>query len=127
MNKQAKVKLYAKALADIALKKMSGAEEKKVIDNFLKLLTRTNHEKRAKEILDLAESMILAKQGRRKITFETARKITIGQKKLLESFVGEGDIVKEKIAPELIAGIKIIIDNERQFDASMQKKLQTIF
>ena len=62
-----------------------------------------------------------------KVTFETARKTTANQKKLLDSFIKEGDVVKEKINPELIAGIKIIINNNKQFDASMQKKLQEIF
>ena len=35
-------------------------------------------------------------------------------------------VVKEKIDPELIAGIKIIINDSKQFDASMQSKLQKI-
>ena len=38
-----------------------------------------------------------------------------------------GVVVKEKINPELIAGVKIIINNSKQFDASMKSKLQKIF
>jgi len=71
--------------------------------------------------------MLLVKQGKSKITFETARKITASQKKLLDSFVKNGDVVKEKINPEIIAGVKIIINNSKQFDSSMQSKLQNIF
>jgi F0F1-type ATP synthase delta subunit len=122
-----KTKLYARALAEIVLKGASAAQEKKIIDNFLKLLTKTGQEKKAKEILRLAEDFLLAKQGKRKITFETARKMTVGQKKMLESFAKKGDIIKEKINPELIAGIKIIINESQQFDASMQSKLQNIY
>ena len=70
--------------------------------------------------------MLLAKQGKSKITFETARKINDTQRKLLDSFVNKGDVLKEKIKPELIAGIKIIINNSKQFDASMKSKLQNI-
>jgi len=121
-----KTKLYAKALSDVISKKMSAAEEKKVIGNFLKLLAKTGQEKKAKEILSLAEDLLLFKQGKRKIIFQTARKMTAGQKKLLRDFVREGDVVKEKIDPELIAGIKIIINDSRQFDSSMQSKLQNI-
>ena len=84
-------------------------------------------EKKSKEILNLAEEMLLVKQGKSKITFETARKITASQKKLLDSFVKNGDVVKEKINPEIIAGVKIIINNSKQFDSSMQSKLQNIF
>jgi len=124
VNKQAKIKLYAKALAEIVSKK--GIDEKKVINNFVKLLVSSGYEGRSKEILDLTEDIILAKQGKRKITFETARKTTASQNKLLENFVKKGDIVNEKINPELIAGIKIIINDSKQFDGSLQSKLQKI-
>jgi F0F1-type ATP synthase delta subunit len=122
--KNNKVKLYAKALAEILSKK--DIDEKKITTNFVKILINEGLEKKAKEILNLAEDYLLEKQGKRKITFETARKMTAGQKKLLDSFVKNGDIVKEKINPEIIAGVKIIINNSKQFDASMQSKLQKI-
>jgi len=125
--KQNKVKLYAKALAEIILQKHTPAEEKKIVDNFLKLLEKSGMEKKAKEIITLAEDFILRKQGNSKITFETARKASSLQKKLLQSIAKEGDIVNERISPELIAGVKIIINNEKQFDGSLQKKLQNIF
>jgi F0F1-type ATP synthase delta subunit len=125
--KQNKVKLYAKALAEIALKKHSVADEKKITENFLDFLVKNGAEKKAKEIVELAENIVLAKQGKNKIIFQTARKTTASQKKLLQSLAKEGDIIKEKISPELIAGVKIIINDSRQFDASMQKKLQNIF
>jgi F0F1-type ATP synthase delta subunit len=124
--KTIKTKLYARALAEIVLKGASPAQEKKIVDNFLKLLAKTGQERKAKEILGLAEDFLLAKQGKRKITFETARKMTASQKKMMDSFVKKGDVVKEKINPELIAGIKIIINESQQFDASMQSKLQKI-
>ncbi len=122
--KQNKVKLYAKVLAEILSKK--GYNEKKVTENFVKLLINTGYGNKAKEILSLTEDFILQKQGKKKITFEVAREITAGQKKLLESFFKKGDIIKEKINPELIAGIKIVINDSRQLDASMQSKLQNI-
>jgi F0F1-type ATP synthase delta subunit len=122
--KQNKTKIYAKALAEVIF---SGkADEKKVVDNFLKLLIKTGQEKKAKEILDLTEDLLLQKRGKRKIIFQTARRMTADQKKLLRDFVKDGDVVKEKVNHELIAGIKIIINNSRQFDSSMQSKLQNI-
>jgi F0F1-type ATP synthase delta subunit len=119
-----KTKLYAKALAEVLSKK--GIDEKKVINNFVKLLVKTGQEKKAKEILNLAEDLLLAKQGKRKITYEIARRITAENRALLKEFVKEGDVVKEKINHELIAGVKIIINNEKQFDNSMLSKLNNI-
>ena len=120
-----KTKLYAKALAEVLAKK--GINEDKVVKNFVKILISEGLEKKSKEILDIAEELVLIKKGNRKIVMETARKITASQKKILEGVVKKGDLVKEKINPELIAGIKIIINNSKQFDSSMKSKLQNIF
>lgn len=122
--KNNKTKLYAKALAEIIF--AGKVDEKKITNNFIKLLISSGYENKSKEILDLAEDFFLQKHGKRKITFETARKITPNQQKLIDSIVKKGDVVKEKINPELIAGIKIIINESKQFDASMQSKLQKI-
>jgi len=131
MSRVNKIKLYARALAEILAKsdfaKSSTAEEGKIIKNFVKVLVSAGLEKKANEILELAEEMLLAKQGKKKIVFETARKITTNQKKMLEGIAKKGDLIKEKINPELIAGVKIIINNNRQFDSSLKNKLQKIF
>jgi F0F1-type ATP synthase delta subunit len=124
MNNKDKTKLYAKALAEIIFN--GKADDKKIINNFVKILVSAGLEGKAKEILSLAESLLLVKQGKSKVTLETARKMTASQKKMSESFAKKGDIVEEKINPELIAGIKIIINGSKQFDASMQSKLQKI-
>lgn len=122
-----KAKDYAKALVDLILQKGKPAEDKKILDNFLKILEKNGDIKKAKEITALAESIYFKKTGKKKIIIETARKIDQSQRNLLRSLEKEGDITEEKINKELIAGIKIIINNEKQFDASMQRKLQKIF
>lgn len=122
--KQNKIKIYAKALAEIIFE--GKVEDSKIVKNFTKLLIVSGYDKKSKEILDLVEDMILAKRGKRRITFETARKMTESQKKMVKPFIENGDILKEKINPDLIAGIKIIINESQQFDASMQSKLQNI-
>jgi F0F1-type ATP synthase delta subunit len=131
MSRVNKKKLYAKALAEIlgepAFAKSSGVAKEKIVNNFVKLLVAAGLEKKSKEILDLAEDFLLAKQGKSKITFEIARRMTAEHRALLKGIAKEGDVVKEKINPEIIAGIKIIINNNRQFDASMLSKLQKIF
>ena len=124
MNKQTRIKLYAKALAESLLAK--GVDQQKVAKNFVKLLVKERLEGKAREILEIAESLLLQKQGKKRIVFETARKTTAGQKKILESIAKKGDIVKEKINPQLIAGVKIIINGSQQFDESLQSKLSNI-
>ena len=116
--------LYAKALAEILSQKEFDKE--KIVKNFVKLLIDNGCESKSEEILTLTQDLLLQKEGKRKIMFETARAVTPGQKKLIESMVKKGDVINEKINPELIAGIKIIINSSVQFDASLQSKLQKI-
>ncbi len=120
-----KPKIYAEALAEAILGK--DADEKKILENFLKLLEKNRDMGKAKEIIALAEKIFIKKTGRRYLTIESARKIKAKQKGLVDSVLQKGDIVDEKINKNLLAEKKIIIDNENQFDGSMQKKLDNLF
>jgi len=124
MNKS-KEKLYAMALAQAILDKK--ADEKKIAKNFMLLLIKSGYLGKAKSIVDLAEEIILKNKGNKKITIETARKLTAENRTLLKKFIKDEDMVKEKINSDLIAGVKIVVNNEKQFDNSMQKKLREIF
>ncbi len=122
-----KSKDYAKALVELILKETTPTQEKKLSDNFLKLLEKNRDNSKAKKIIDLAESLFFKKTGRKKIILETARKMGSEQKGLFGFLVKRGDIVQEKINKELIAGVKITVNNEKQIDFSMLKKIQNIF
>jgi len=131
-NKQ--IKNYAEALAEIALKaEKSGSPSSakpssaKITERFLMLLIKLGYQSKARKIVELAEEIILKKKGNKKITLETARRLTAGNRVLLKQFVKEGDVVKEKVNSDLIAGVKVIINNEKQFDNSLKSKLQNIF
>ncbi|MCX6721440.1 MAG: F0F1 ATP synthase subunit delta [Candidatus Staskawiczbacteria bacterium] len=118
-----KPRIYAQALAELMLDKK--VEDKKIVDNFLKLLEKNRDIRKTKEILNLAEALFVKKTGRRKIVVETARKMNVKQKDLVQSITQQGDIVSEKTNKELIAGIKIII-NDNQLDLSMLNKLNNL-
>lgn len=120
-----KPKEYAKALVELLL--IKGADEKEIAINFIKFLKKNGDESKIDKIILYAKDLFIKKTGRRKVTLETARKIKSFQKEFMDSFIQKGDIIEEKINKDLIAGIKIIVNNERQLDASMLKKLQNIF
>lgn len=122
--KNNKPKIYAEALVDVILKQV---HEEKILDNFIKLLQKNGDMGKSSHIISVAKKIFIKKTGRRQLTIESARKIKVKQKELVESILHKGDIVNEKINKDLLAGIKIIIDGEKQFDASMQKKLENIF
>ena len=77
-----KPKIYARVLVDVMMSKKNAGNEKKIVDNFLKLLKKNVDVKNATEIIRLAEVFILQKTGNKKITLETAR--DIGRKNIFK-------------------------------------------
>lgn len=118
-------KMYAKALVELISGKKSPAEIKKSIASFLAFLAKNGDMKKAGQIILLAEDIFYKKTYQRKIILETARKIE--KKNLLKDFFQQGDMVKEKINPELVAGIKVMINSEKQLDFSLKNKIDNIF
>lgn len=116
-----KIKLYATALVQVMTKKI---DEKKIVSNFFKLLEKNGDIKKAKEIVLLAETMHLKSLGGRRVTVETARK---APNALLKDIAKKEDMLEEKINPSLIAGVKIVINNEKQLDFSLKNTLDNIF
>ena len=117
-----KAKFYAAALVRVMVSKKNN--EKKITDNFFALLQKNGDIKKAKEIIFLAEDIYVKKAGGRRVTVETARKIDHAG---LKGITKKGDILEEKINPNLIAGVKIVVNGERQLDFSLHKKLNDIF
>jgi F0F1-type ATP synthase delta subunit len=119
-----KPKIYAEALADSLSEKKSPIDGKKIVNNFLKLLEKNQDMKKAKEIVALAEALLLKKSGNKKVVLETARKGAV--RDFVNTFAKKGDMVEEKINPAIIAGIKIIVNNEKQLDFSLSSKLSKL-
>ncbi|MSU60438.1 MAG: hypothetical protein EXS52_00795 [Candidatus Staskawiczbacteria bacterium] len=118
-------KMYAKTLVELISGKQTPIQVKKNIAGFLAFLAKNGDMKKASQIMFLAENVFYKKTGKRKILLEVARKIE--KKNLLKDFFQEGDVITEKINPQLIAGIKVMINNDRQLDFSLEKKLNNIF
>jgi len=135
-------KTYAKVLVELMIEKKA---DKKVLDpvksakggvaleeqqfnwvnNFLKLLVKNGDMKKAKEIITLTEKLYFQKLGKRKVTLETARKIK--DDKITKGFLKSSDVVNEVIKEDLIAGMRIIINDEKQLDFSLKNILEETF
>ncbi|MGB7957354.1 MAG: F0F1 ATP synthase subunit delta [Minisyncoccia bacterium] len=117
---------YAKALAAAILEKKPG-NEAVIQKNFHELLRRNGEEARAKKILDLTGRLLRAKKGNREVVFESARKLTAAHEKELGKFLKADDQVSLRVNPGLIAGVRVTIDGEHEFDGSLRGKLDKIF
>jgi F0F1-type ATP synthase delta subunit len=117
--------IYAKALVEV-LSDRKAKNSAAVANNFLEIVKRNNDEGHLREILEEASRFARGKSGVRKVTIESARALSAAQKKRLKSFIKSGDVVEEHLDPELIAGIKIILNDELQFDGSLKNKLNKV-
>jgi|GEM_PF-1815668 len=123
---------YANTLVEIMLParnnaKALGGEEKgnaKLVASFLAFVKKNKDEKKLKEILKLAEKLYFKTTGYKKVVIETARKLDT--EKLEKELVKAGDVVEKKINKNLIAGVKIVVNEERQLDYSFANKLNEI-
>jgi F0F1-type ATP synthase delta subunit len=124
------VQNYAKALVEVIEEAgAAGAvkDRSAVAKNFLAVVRKNGDEARLKKILDEAARLSRGKGGAREVVIESARPLGKSQEKALQSFVKPGDTLHYKIDPDLVAGVKIIINDEMQFDGTMKGKLDKLF
>ncbi|MDE2020121.1 MAG: F0F1 ATP synthase subunit delta [Patescibacteria group bacterium] len=118
--------LYARALADVIVD-AKGAEAERFAGNFLALVRKNGDEAHLRKILEEAARLLRGKKGVRKVTLGTARQLPAGQREMLKVFLKPGDVIEERIDPELVAGVRITVDDEWQFDGSLKGKLDKLF
>lgn len=119
-------KIYAEALIDLLLEKDREEEKQSIIANFLKFVKKNGDESSLKKIFEACQKLYLKRIGKKKITFEVARS-NKNNEDILKSTIEAGDIIEERINPEIIAGVKIIVDEERQLDCSLLKKIKNLY
>lgn len=117
---------YAKALAE-AIVKAKPSDGDRIVARFVALVRRNGDDVHIRKIVEEAARFVRGAHGIRKVTLGSARPLTAAQRKLLKHFVTEEDIVEERVDPTLIAGIRITVDDETQFDGSLKRKLDAMF
>jgi F0F1-type ATP synthase delta subunit len=120
--------IYAKALVEVLddFSKKGGKDDTQIANNFLAMIKKNGDEGHLKKILEEASRFARGKSEVRKVTVESARELNPSQKEMMKNFIKPGDVIEERIDPELIAGIKIILNDELQFDGSLKNKLNKV-
>lgn len=121
--------IYARALAGVIaeVKGRSEKEQDAIVAHFIALVRKSGDEAHLRKIVEEAARFVRGKSGVRKVTIETARLPGAAQRKALQHFIKSGDVVEENIDPELVAGVKIIVNDEQQLDGSLKGKLDKLF
>jgi len=117
--------LYARAFRS-ALREHKASEDD-LVRNFSGLLQKQGALRRRDKILRKVSQEIVHYHGGRWVMVETARELSPGlQEKIRDAFSNK-DYMEQRIRPELIAGVRIVVDGSQEFDGSLKRKLDKMF
>lgn len=119
-------KTYAQAFTAAVGKPLAPEQEHAIIKNFLALIKKNGDSYNLKKIVAKAEKLLRAKTGKRKVIVETARPVK-KLETLLRTITKKSDIIEERVNPDIIAGVRVTVNDEEQFDGSLKRKLQKLF
>lgn len=119
-------KQYAAAFLE-ATKDKAVNKEKQVIKNFLNLIFKNGDWQYRRAILSEVEKSFLAKAGIRRVRIESPDPVQAGLKREVKNILDSDIIFSEKIDANLLAGLKILIDDELLIDATGKHAVDSMF
>lgn len=119
-------KQYASVLLSVLADK-SEKDRKEVLRKFVAVLAKNRDLARLGAILRETEREYLRQTGMQKVLAESASPIDPSLRKEIEHAVGGKIWWQEKVNPELLAGIKILINGETLIDASGKRQIEKMF
>lgn len=119
-------KQYAASLF-AALQGQTEAKQKEIVGNFLEILTKNSDWAKLNMVVAQIEKQFLEKNGLDKICVELADEAPQGLQNEIERILGKKTYFLTKANPSLLAGLKILINDELLIDASARKQIDNMF
>lgn len=122
-------KIYAKALAKALLteKKASKKEVERKLSVFLDLVKKQRHGRLLAKIETATIKILAGESGLDRLTIQSARPLSGSSLKALKKSINQETIWEQKINPELIAGGRILKNDNEQIDFSLIAKIKKVF
>ena len=117
---------YAEALVD-ALADVNSETARTRIRSFVELLSKRQMLRKAESIAHTAERLLAKRAGVRRISLESADAPSEACRKDIGDLFDGKVWIKEKVRPDLLCGIRVLIDDEILIDASGKRQLAQIF
>src|SRR3989344_1352795 len=114
-------KQYAAALK-LALKGKDAQQRREIIKRFLRILRKNRAGGKLSSILKDLEMQYMHDSGLSKVRVEAASPLSSKIKSEIEKIFGKKLYLEEKTNPELLAGLKILVDGEVFIDASAKPR-----
>lgn len=113
---------YLKALDD-----KSPAEQKRITERFLSRLVRDRALSKIGQIEKGIRRAHMKNSGRSEIAVESAAKLDPKYRRELARMFGKRAFIRETVNPDLVAGARILVDDELLIDATGKRFLNDIF
>ncbi|MEK7173470.1 MAG: F0F1 ATP synthase subunit delta [Patescibacteria group bacterium] len=116
---------YAKAFRRALQEKRTSTDE--LVKNFVVLLKKDVAARNRDDIIKGVSREVVRGNGGHWITIETARTLPKTPRERIRRLFSHKDFIEERIRPDLVAGIRIVVDGEKEFDGSLKRKLNKLF
>lgn len=118
---------YAQALLALS-RGTTRSRQTQLIHRFVEVVAKYGDEKNLPKILHAVRRAVLKERGGRWITFEFARALPQTKiSKIIHGLTKKTDQHEIHITPDIIAGVRVTIDDEQMFDGSLEQRLKLMF
>lgn len=115
---------YGRALLEL-LEKYPEREEE-IIQGFRKTISLSGDIIHAEKIFSSMNSMIAKKEGKTEVKVYSARPLSPSNKKRIEDTFGGDSRIEFAVIPEIVAGVKIVVNETVIIDATLKTKLRSL-
>jgi F0F1-type ATP synthase delta subunit len=116
---------YVRALEEV-LRKTPGEKKDRIIKNFVRIIAKNGDLPQIKKINGYLEKISVKERGGRIIKLEFARTLPEKEISKIAGKFSEKDLIKTIINPKIVAGVRITVDDEKELDNSLEKKLKKL-
>ena len=117
--------LYARAFRKALREGM--AQEEDLVRNLAASVRRRGQAAQHARIVQRVSEELVHHHGGKWVVVETARPLSNVQRKKIKDAFSEKDYILERVRPDLVSGIRIIVDGDREFDGSLKRRLAAVF
>ncbi len=117
-------RLYSKAL--FALLDAHPKKQDAIIKGFAKMCVQLGNKGETEKITEYLEDELSIRNERKRVVVYSARKLSRESVSKIEKAFGKKSDIKYVIVPDIIAGVRIVIDDETIIDATIKRKIDAL-
>ncbi len=97
------------------------------LKRFVQTVAKYGDNARFRKIVLALEEEATRRKGGRVVEFEFARPISPSLLSRLADAFSPRDLIRVRVKPDLIAGVRMVVNGERQLDTTLRRKIDDMF